>query len=87
MSYFEEIFTTILWNKLKDRIRGSVYCKIEDDVLTVRIKKNNITYERIEENIAWRIASGEINSRDVAACIVREYTQLIINETLKEYIK
>ena len=87
MKYFEEIFTEVLWTKLKERVRGNVFCKIENDVLIVRISKNGIMYEDKVLNVAWKIASGELNSRDYAAYIVRDYTQLIIDMTLKEYIK
>lgn len=87
MMYFEEIFINSLWSRLKDRVQGSVFCKIENDTLIVRIKHNGLCYEDTVRNIAWKIADGELNSKDHAEWIVRDYTQQIIKITLKEYIR
>ena len=85
--YFEDMFINNLWNRIKDRVHGSVYCKIVDNVLIVKISNNGLRYEDRQHNIAWRIANGELNSKDHAAYIVKDYTQLIIRKTLNEYIK
>ena len=49
------IFSRELHKKLKERIKGKVFCKVFDDELYIRIDMDDLYFETSYDNFATRV--------------------------------
>lgn len=84
MMDYEYIFSTNVWQKLKERVWGKARCTINDnDQLLVRIEsKYGLYFETTIDNISEKIVNGY--STDYAAFeITKKYERFIHNRFVK----
>lgn len=85
MVNYEYLFTTTLHQKLKEIIKGKVFCAIKEDHLYVSIETKEIgKYEyTINSSFADDLIRGQISTDNVAEVVVREYRSYVIRQFLK----
>lgn len=72
----EKDFIEVIHKLLKDKINASVYVKIEDDSLSVKITKFNILWTYRCSNITEELLYGTVDK--VIDVIVKEYKRYIM---------
>lgn len=88
MEELKEVFVKHLWNSVKDRVNASVFCDIDkDDVLIIRIRKNDVFYEKKVKDITSNIVYGLVNSNELAKEITKEWKDEVLKVVLQDYIK
>lgn len=77
MKDYEEIFATSLHTKLKEKIKGKIYCRIRNDQLYVSIENVNIKkFEVTVDNFATKLIYG-FSVVDVANEVISKYTRYV----------
>ena len=82
---YEYLFATNLHQKLKEIIKGKVFCAIKDDHLYVSIETKEIgKYEyMLNSSFADDLIHGQILTDNVVEVVVREYRNYVIQHFLK----
>ena len=82
---YEYLFATNLHQKLKEIIKGKVFCAIKDDHLYVSIETKEIgKYEyTLNSSFADDLIHGRISTDNVIEVVVREYRSYVIQHFLK----
>lgn len=82
---YEYLFATNLHQKLKEAIKGKVFCAIKDDRLYVSIETKEIgKYEyTLNSSFADDLIHGQISTDNVSEVVVREYRNYVIRQFLK----
>ena len=82
---YEYLFATNLHQKLKEIVKGKVFCVIKDDHLYVSIETKEIgKYEyTINNSFADDLIHGQISTDNVAEVVVRDYRNYVIRQFLK----
>lgn len=73
MNEYEQLFTEDVWSRLKKRLKGKIFAGIRNDVMKVSVKCDEFYFEKIEEDMAKKIVTGEINSYEFAYEFEKEY--------------
>lgn len=58
MKDYEELFSSLLRKRIKEKIVGSVYTRVRNDNLIVRINSFDLYYETSYDNFADRFLNG-----------------------------
>ena len=77
MNKYEQLFTEDVWNRLKKRLKGKIFAGIRNDVMKVSVKCDEFYFEKIEEDMAKKIVTGEIKSSDFVYEFETEYKKYI----------
>lgn len=82
---YEYLFATNLHQKLKEIVKGKVFCVIKNDNLYVSIETKEIgKYEYTMNNsFADDLINGRISTDNVVEVVVREYRSYVIQHFLK----
>lgn len=82
---YEYLFATNLHQKLKEIVKGKVFCAIKDDHLYVSIETKEIgKYEyTLNSSFANDLIHGRISTDNVVEVVVREYRSYVIQHFLK----
>ena len=82
---YEYLFATNLHQKLKEIVKGKVFCTIKDDHLYVSIETKEIgKYEyTLNSSFADELIHGQISTDNVVEVVVREYRSYVIQHFLK----
>lgn len=82
---YEYLFATNLHQKLKETIKGKIFCAIKDDHLYVSIETKEIgKYEyTLNNSFADDLIHGQISADNVAIEVVNDYRKYIIRQFLK----
>ena len=82
---YEYLFATNLHQKLKEIVKGKVFCAIKDDHLYVSIETKEIgKYEyTLNSSFADDLIHGRISTDNVIEVVVREYRSYVIQHFLK----
>ncbi len=80
------IFSIELHKKLKEKIRGRIFCKVENDALHIRIDMDDLWFETEYDNLAKRVCFG-LTSDYIAYEVCQKYEKFLINRTKKYYFK
>lgn len=82
---YEYLFATNLHQKLKEIVKGKVFCAIKDDHLYVSIETKEIgKYEyMLNSSFADDLIHGRISTDNVIEVVVREYRSYVIQHFLK----
>ena len=82
---YEYLFSTNLHQKLKEIVKGKVFCAIKDDHLYVSIETKEIgKYEyMLNSSFADDLIHGQILTDNVVDVVVREYRSYVIQHFLK----
>ena len=82
---YEYLFATNLYQKLKEIVKGKVFCAIKDDHLYVSIETKEIgKYEyTLNSSFADDLIHGQISTDNVVKVVVREYRSYVIQHFLK----
>lgn len=82
---YEYLFATNLHQKLKEIVKGKVFCAIKDDHLYVSIETKEIgKYEYTMNNsFSDNLINGRISTDNVVEVVVREYRSYVIRQFLK----
>ena len=82
---YEYLFATNLHQKLKEIVKGKVFCAIKDDHLYVSIETKEIgKYEyMLNSSFADDLIHGQISTDNVVEVVVREYRNYVIQHFLK----
>ena len=71
-------FSIMLQKKLKNKIKGKIYVKVNDsDVLYIKINNGNDIYEMHYDNFSKRLVNG-LNSDYVTFEVVAEYKRQLL---------
>lgn len=77
---YEYLFTKTLHEKLKERIKGKVFCKVIDDTLVIDIEtREGINYGLLISNFAERIQIGEMTHDSVIEKVIKEYKKKVLS--------
>ena len=85
MLNYEYLFIMALRDKLKERIKGRVYCEIKDDHLHVEITTKEIgkfEYAMVS-NFSEDFINGNISVRTATTDITSDYRNWIYNHFIK----
>ena len=96
MTDYEKLFSTELYKKLKEKVKGEVFVKIKHDKLYVKIAKTaendnghvryvrstNPTYEYVMNNMADRILNG-LSTSYLMYTILKDYRKFVTNQYFK----
>ena len=82
---YEYLFATNLHQKLKEIVKGKVFCAIKNDHLYVSIETKEIgKYEyTLNSSFADDLIHGQISTDNVVEVVVREYRSYVIQHFLK----
>ena len=82
---YEYLFATNLLQKLKEIVKGKVFCAIKDDHLYVSIETKEIgKYEYTMNNsFSDDLINGRISTDNVVDIVAREYRSYVIQHFLK----
>ena len=79
MNEYEIVFTKKLYNKIKDRVYGHVYCGVKDNTLRIDITTR-------DDDFANRILSG-LTTDYVLYEFLRRYRAYLVSEITCDYFK
>lgn len=71
-----DLFASSLHGNLKSRVKGHIYCAIENENLVVSIAYKNVTYSYRKEDIIEAIHDG-VNVNDIAREIEYDYAGIL----------
>lgn len=71
-----DLFASGLHGNLKSRMKGHIYCAVDNNVLIVSIAYKDVTYSYRKENIIEAIHEG-LNVNDVAKEIEYDYAAIL----------
>ena len=74
------IFSRELHKKLKEKIKGKVFCKVFDDELYIRIDMDDLYFETSYDNFVTRVCYGLYE-------VIEKYERFLINRVRKYYFK
>ena len=82
---YEYLFATNLHQKLKEAIKGKVFCAIKHDHVYVSVETKEIgKYEyTLNSSFADDLIHGQISTDNVAEVVVRDYRSYVIRQFLK----
>lgn len=86
MSEIEYLYATNLHKRLKTRIRGKVFTKIENDELRIRIDAFDYWFEMVISDISKRIIYGT-GTDQIANEVCEKYRKYITNRMEQKYFK
>lgn len=82
----EFLYSRTLHQKLKERIRGSVFTRIEGDDLKIRIETSDYWFETSYINIGERIIRG-LSTQQIADEVLEKYKKFLVHRMEQKYFK
>jgi hypothetical protein len=83
MTEYEHLFSKSLFDQLKTRVKGHVFCKVVNDILVVSIDtKEGIDYGYTMENFAHELSFKGLEAEPLAEMIVKEYRKELLRKFL-----
>ena len=79
-------FCVILHKKLKDKIKGKIFCKVIDDELKIRIDMDDLWFETSYEDFARRIIYG-LTTDYIVYEVEKKYRKFLLNRMERYYFK
>lgn len=80
---YEKLFSTELYKKLKEKVKGRVFVKIKHDKLYVEITKStDPTYEYVMNNMADHILNG-LSTSYLSYSILKDYRKFVNKQYFK----
>ena len=80
---YEKLFSTELYKKLKEKVKGRVFVKIKHDKLYVEITKStDPTYEYVMNNMADHILNG-LSTSYLVYSILKDYRKFVNKQYFK----
>lgn len=86
MNEMETIFYTNLRSKLKDRVKGKVYVKIENDILKLEILNGSVVYKQEYDDFIKMCMSG-LDTTTLCKLILEDYSKFIKTMTARKFFK
>lgn len=87
MNEYEIVFTKKLYNKIKDRVYGHVYCGVKDNTLRIDITtRDDLGFTMWVDDFANRILSG-LTTDYVLYEFLRKYRAYLVSEITCDYFK
>ena len=80
------IFSRELHKKLKERIKGKIFCEVIEDTLYVRIYMDNLYFETSFDNFTLRVFYG-LSTDYVLNEVIEKYEKFLMNRVRKYYFK
>ena len=80
------VFRQKLHKKLKERIKGKIFCKVIEDTLYVRIYMDDLYFETSFGNFTLRVFYG-LSTDYVLYEVIRKYEKFLMNRVRKHYFK
>ena len=80
------IFSRELHKKLKERIKGNIFCNVIEDTLYVRIYIDGLYFKTSFDNFATRVCYG-LSTDYVLYEVIEKYERFLINRVRKYYFK
>ena len=76
---YEYLFTKGLHERLKEKIKGKIFCKVINDILVVNIHtKEGLDYGFTLDNFARELQVGGLAAESVMDMIVNEYRREVL---------
>ena len=79
-------FCVILHKKLKDKIKGKIFCKVIDDELKIRIDMDDLWFEISYGDFARRVIYG-LTSDYIVYEVEKKYRKFLLNRMERYYFK
>lgn len=77
---YEYLFTKGLHEKLKEKIKGKIFCKVIEDVLVISIDtKEDVSYNTIVKDFADKLRANEISADSVADDVVKKFRRIVLD--------
>ena len=77
---YEYLFTKGLYDKLKEKIKGRVFCKVIDDILVVDIHtREGIDFGYTVMNFAEKMMTKQITQEAIVEEICAKFKRKIVN--------
>lgn len=74
MMDYEYLFSNSLYEALKSKVKGRVFCEVKDDSLHIQIQTREIgIFERNIDDFSHKLITGTLSTEKVAADIVTGY--------------
>ena len=80
------IFSRELHKKLKERIKGNIFCNVIEDILYVRIYIDGLYFKTSFDNFATRVCYG-LSTDYILYEVIEKYERFLINRVRKYYFK
>lgn len=78
---YEYLFTKGLHEKLKEKIKGKIFCKVVNDILIVDIDtREGVTFGYTQENFSENLQIGKLDSDKLTVEIVQGYRNVVLNK-------
>ncbi len=79
MRDYEYLFSMALRDKLKESIKGRVFCKVENDYLYISIKTRELDrFEYKVYDFADKLITGRLIVEKIAANVVADYKKYVL---------
>lgn len=76
---YEYLFSKSLHEKLKEKIKGKIFCKVIDNTLVVNIEtREGISHGMFIDDFAERLRSGLLHHEWIADMLVKEYRAKVL---------
>ena len=80
------VFRQKLHKKLKERIKGKIFCKVIEDTLYVRIYMDNLYFETSFDNFTLRVFYG-LSTDYVLNEVIQKYEKFLMSLVKDHYFK
>ena len=80
------VFRQKLHKKLKERIKGKVFCEVIEDTLYVRIYMDHLYFETSLDNFTLRVFYG-LSTDYVLYEVIQKYEKFLMNRVRNHYFK
>ena len=80
------VFRQKLHKKLKERIKGKIFCEVIEDTLYVRIYMDNLYFETSFDNFTLRVFYG-LSTDYVLNEVLRKYEKFLMDLVREHYFK
>lgn len=79
MRDYEYLFSIALQDKLKESIKGRVFCKVENDYLYISVQTKELDrYEYKVYDFAEKLIYGRLVVDEIAANVVKNYKRYVM---------
>ena len=86
MTDYEYLFATTVWQRLKRKIKGKIFVKVEDgETLMIKIlNEDDETFVQTFDNFSNNFQKG-VASKEIAGAVIKAYKQFIFNQMGQKY--
>ena len=87
MNEYEKLIADNLWNYLKSKLNGKIFCGIRDNTLKVSVKCDEIYFEQFVEDIAEKVVLGQFITPVYGSEFLRNYKEFVKEQTNKRFYR